>query len=309
MKQSSHFDQSAQVSAVAADSGSCRPKRKVRTAVVASLLAVASWSAGAAPALLGLYTFEGAGGNFANVVDASGNGKNPTYFANGVGVTTGNGGYQGEAATFTPQGSGFAAYSAPNGGFKVGIDISPSAAGLTIGGWLYLTPNATQQGLHTFFSHDNGGYDRGVWYQAGSDWQIMGGFPHSTGATFTTDAWRFVAVTYGGVNGTDARIYIDGTLAGVTGTSATSGEPDLRFGAYDNDSSTEPWAGKMDNLFVFDGALDATQIRTINANGLAGIQEIAGISSGNQSTVPEPGTIMLMAAGVLGLGFGKRKKG
>lgn len=284
-------------------------KHGMRSIVAAGLLACASLGANAAPTLLGLYTFEGANGNFANVVDSSGNGKNPTYFANGVGVSTGNGGYQGEAATFTPQGSGGALGNAPNNGFKVGINISPSPAGLTIGGWLYLTPNSTPQGLHTFFSHDNGGYDRGVWYsEPGNNWQIMGGFPHATSAGFTTNAWHFVAVTYGGAAGTDAKIYIDGALAGSTGTTATAGEPDLRFGAYDGNSSTEPWSGKMDNLFVFEGALDGNQISAINTAGLAGIQQIAGISSGNGSAVPEPGTLLLTAFAATALGLTRRRK-
>ena len=278
-----------------------------RAVSVCALLGASSVHA--APTLLGLYTFEGANGNFNNVVDASGNGKNPVSVAsNGsVTVTTGGQGYQGEAARFTPS-SGYV----PNTGFEVDIDISPSQGDLTVGGWVKLMPTSATYGLNTFFGHDNGCWDRGLWYGS-NGWEITGqancNGPTQTNVTMPFDTWQFVAVSF---SGTNATLYIDG-VEQATAESHDSGFPGygeggsplLRIGAFDGDSGTEPWEGFMDNVFVFRGALDATQISSINSLGADGVLQVAGLQ---EATVPEPGTLGLLGAAGLGFALARRKR-
>lgn len=271
------------------------------TALVGSLTLFAT-AASAAP-LIGLYTFEGAGGNFANVVDSSGAGNNPNFYETStVSVTTGGGGYVGEAVKFTPtnyfmNGSG--------GGFTVPINIAPSQGNLTIGGWLKLDPTAATQPypLNTFFSHDDGCWDRGIWVQYGT-WHTTGGTgctgPQNTGVAATTGSWQMIAVSMSGIN---ASLYINGALVSTTvSNDFGTADPNLRFGAFDRSGTTEPWEGLMDNLFVFRAALTASEISTINQNGVAGILEVAG-----PAPAPAPAALALFGLGLIGLGALRRK--
>jgi hypothetical protein len=280
--------------------------------VAATLAAVlaAPMAAQAGP-LIGLYTFEGAGGNFANVVDSSGNGNNPNFFeSRTVSVTTGGQGYQGEAVRFSPS----SWLHSPDGntsggGFTVPIDIKPSAGDLTIGGWLKLTPTAATQvyPLYSFFSHDDGCWDRGLWLnQNAGGWQTTGkpncGGPTNTGATMSLNEWHLVVVSMAGTN---ASLYIDGEFKSTTVSASTgSTAAHLRIGAFDRSASTEPWDGLMDNVFVFRSALTANDISTIHRNGVNGVLSVAGLATNN---VPEPGSLALVGLALTGL-WGARRR-
>ena len=268
----------------------------------------------AAP-LTAFYTFEGANGNFANVVDASGNGKNPvSWDTKTVSVTTGGQGYEGEAVKFTPTSPWLNnAPGAPSSGtgFEVAINIAPSQGDLTIGGWLRLKSTSATAGnpKYTFFGHDDGGWDRGLWLdkQRGGAWQTTGGAngggPQNTGVTMAEDVWHLVVVSMAGTN---ASLYINGEFKSTTPSHDTgTANPLLRFGAFDNSGGTEPWEGLMDNIFVFSSALNATQVSTINTLGAAGVLQVAGLQS---NAVPVPGTLGLLGAAALALAFTRRQR-
>ncbi len=271
-------------------------------ALIATLLGTAGMTQAATP-LLGLYTFEGANGNFSNVVDASGNGKNPVSIG-AVSVTTGGQGYEGEAAVFTP-----ASYIAPTGGFEVDISITPgaNANGLTIGAWVNLAAQGTAQGANTFFSHDNGGWDRGVWYNRDTNrWETMayGALSGGAASSMNPGDWHLIVTTFDGAQGSTIKMYLDGTFIGQAAFNESgSTAPYLRFGAYDNSGTTEPFAGRMDNVFVFGGILSQQDITTINQSGVAGVQQVAGISA----AVPEPETYAMLMAGLGVLGWARRR--
>jgi hypothetical protein len=265
----------------------------------------------AAPTLLGFYTFENTNGSFANVTDVSGNNKNPVSVAsNGsVTVTTGGQGYQGEAARFAPTSGNM-----PNSGFEVNIDIAPSQGDLTVGGWIKLDlTSAPSPGFQrSFFGHDNGCWDRGLWY-GDTGWEITGkancAGPTKTSVTMPFNEWQFVAVSF---SGTNATLYINGeqkatapSFDSQSGSYGVGGSPRLRFGAFDGDSGTEPWKGWMDNLFVFRGALDATQMRSINSLGADGVLQVAGLQQGS---VPVPGTLGLLGAAGLAFAIARRQR-
>ena len=227
--------------------------------------------------------------------------------ASSVAVTTGGKGYQGEAAHFTPD-SGFM----PNSGFEVDIDIAPSQGDLTVGGWIKLKPTSATYGLNTFFGHDNGCWDRGLWYGA-SGWEITGkagcAGPTQTNVTMPFETWQFVAVSF---SGTNATLYVNGEQKATAESDDSGfpsygegGSPRLRIGAFDGDSGTEPWEGWMDNVFVFRGALNATQMRSINTLGADGVMQVAGLQ---QASVPVPGTLGLLGAAGLAFAFARRQR-
>lgn len=278
-------------------------------ALTGSLLGLTGHAAATEP-LLALYTFEQAGGRFGQVVDESGQGRAPLTFQ-GVSVTTDQQGYEGEAAVFalpSPQ--------APAQGFEVSLDFAPGAPprGLTIGGWVNLAALGPRQ-TNTFFSYAQGSRDRSVAYnRANSAWEAVAFAPlqGNTPSSMTTGEWHLIVATFDGGTDERVRLYLDGNHVGQTEFAGRGDGPArLRFGARAEPGAPSSFVGRMDNLFVFGSVLTPAQVRTIHANGLAGIRQVAGVTPSGPSirTAAAPRTWALMLAGLGVLGLTRRRRG
>ncbi|OGJ56680.1 hypothetical protein A3D88_02790 [Candidatus Peribacteria bacterium RIFCSPHIGHO2_02_FULL_52_16] len=86
---------------------------------------------------------------------------------------------------------------------------------------------------------------------------------------YTDGAWHHVAGVYDGVT---QSIYIDGALAASTpktGTIVTTGDMDLFFGTYKEDTTTLPdrHDGKIDDIRIYNRALTASEINALYNGG------------------------------------------
>jgi hypothetical protein len=93
--------------------------------------------------------------------------------------------------------------------------------------------------------------------------------------------WHNVTMTY---DGTNMAIYVDGSLGTSTPVSGSiyNWNKNACIGACANDLS-RPFMGMMDEMYLFNRALSASEVGTL------------------ASSVPEPSTIALLAAGFIGL--------
>ena len=214
--------------------------------------------------LIGYYTFEG------NANDVSGNDKHGTVY--GATLTTG---YQGQAYSF----------DGTNDLISVNININPSNySKLTMGAWAKVSDGSP---IRQIISHDDGGYDRtlGIDYRGGgTGWSAFTG-SSVLGYKPAANNWTFVAVVYDQVAAT-VDLYVDGSAYYATGKTAGEGFTFLTIGA--NPYSTigtghEFFSGILDNVFLYDEAMNASQIEYIRTNGI--------------SPVPEPCSIILLLFG------------
>lgn len=230
--------------------------------------------------LIGLYQFDDAS-NLGK--DTSGNHNDATDF----GATFSNSGYQGGAAHF--DGASW---------MRVFIDPNPTALPqMTWGAWVkpdVLNPNTVQ----TILSGDNGSFDRSITI----DYRGGGGTSFSTftssgvfasGVAASTSQWEFVAAVY------DASIssltfYANGQSFQI---SSSFGPSQTYFDIGHNPGFFQFLQGSVDNVFVYDQALNASQIATIQSNGFP-----------SASAVPEPSSFALMGLGGLGLAIRAMKR-
>lgn len=233
--------------------------------------AVAMMAPAAKADLIGYYTFEG------NINDVSGNGNHGS-FGPVAPTLTGNG-YQGSAYQFGTGGT--------NTFITLPIDINPGVMPqVTFGAWVNADLNDLRRGI---ISQDTGNYDRTLDLDdrgpssAASDYCVFAG-PVTQGicsGAATTNQWVFLAARYNATTG-DIAITVNGTHTTGSGLPENNGTSLLYVGR--NPTFDLPFAGRIDNVFVFNEYLTNAQLDDIRRNGI--------------DTVPEPSTMLLMSGGL-----------
>jgi hypothetical protein len=230
------------------------------------------------PSLLAFYRFD-AGPN-----DASGNGRDGTVSSAGATLTTGGGGYEGEAYRFT--GTGFV---------DLPVDLNPGLVPqATMGAWAKAAA-ISSPARNEILSTDNFGYDRALTIDTrsgGADtgvarYAAFGG--ESTGVVpgslaSISDGWVFVAAVFDKPAGRTT-LYV-GTNAFVGGATHGASAGITRAGAHP--SNIEFFNGWIDNVFLFSRALTSDEIAFIRTNGASGVLVLATNmpASTNEATVP-----------------------
>ena len=186
----------------------------------------------------------------------------------------------------------------------VPIGSSMLGGNFTISVWHNLTPGAGNTSARFFVFEPSAGFDvswgTGAAVGAGDSYLSYVGQVAGQSATLDRNQWHLATHVFA-VNGTDTELstYVNGNLLG-TRTAATSllDFPSLFFG--DARAGTSPdrdWDGMLDEVAIWNRALDANEVSALHNLGLAG-QPL--------TSVPEPSTVSLLMAG-LALAFRRCK--
>ena len=195
-------------------------------------------------------------------------------------------GYEGKAASFNGSDSFL----------RVALDVNPSAMPrMTWGAWVAPVDASP---IRQVLSHDDAGFDRSIGIDSrggsGSGYAAFNGSGVSrVGAAPALDRWTFLAARYD--ESTAAMTFwVDDASVSLT-SQFGSGNTFFRIGS--NPGFGEYFAGRIDNVFVFDEALSDAQIASIRAGGAAAIMP-----------VPEPEAYALMLAGLGLIGWQVRRR-
>ena len=205
--------------------------------------------------ILAYYAFEN------DYTDASDNGNDAAQSQNPDELSFVENGFRGTSLSINDPDD------APNSGGSVDIPINANPSelpGVTFGGWVNVSDQFEFDG---FMALDNGGWDRGITVNA-QDSQAFGvasGEAPTHGGAITPGEWQYVVGTFDSAAGT-ATIYVGDataatqTLGSESGQDLTDvGEPVIELGRYDN----QDFHGLVDDIFVFDEALDAHRVSAI----------------------------------------------
>ncbi|MDA0812374.1 MAG: hypothetical protein O3C21_08325 [Verrucomicrobia bacterium] len=208
--------------------------------------------------LLGYYAFED------NYEDSSSNGNDAQESQNP------------DQLSFTPglRGKGLdindpSVGAVANTGGSVDIPIDANADALpavSFGGWVKVDDKTFGE-FDGFMSTDNGGWDRGITvnHPGSGAFGVASGEGPTVAGDVTPGEWRYVVGTFD-IDSGISTVYVGNadattqtTESNVGNDLAQVGEPVIEVGRYDN----QDLDGVVDDLFVFDGALDAHQVNAI----------------------------------------------
>ncbi len=145
---------------------------------------------------------------------------------------------------------------------------------VTMGAWVKVSSLPTS-GAAQILSHDDGGFDRSIALdtRGATDGKYhvaaFTGLGVLAGTVVDTTAWTFVAAVY-----TDSTVtlYVNGETPVSAPANNGGGVDFLRVGGNPAGSiSGEPFHGWIDNVFVYDRALSATEVAQIRAGGVCAI--------------------------------------
>ncbi len=179
----------------------------------------------------------------------------------------------------------------------VPIGTADLGGNFTISAWHNLTPGAGNTSARFFVFEPSAGFDvswgTGAAVGAGDSYLSYVGQVAGQSATLDRNQWHLATHVFA-VNGTDTELstYVNGSLLG-TRTAATSlmDFPSLFFGdARTGTSPDRDWDGMLDEVAIWNRALDANEVSALHNLGLAG-QPL--------SSVPEASTSTLVCLGLL----------
>jgi hypothetical protein len=202
------------------------------------------------PTLVAHWTFDEASGQ--TLTDITGNGNDGT-----LGSTTGA---DGNDPTWTIDGTrGSVLTFDGNQDYVTGIGNSPSGS-FTVAGWGNTTSGGPSD-YHAMYSADTEiwlGVDDAsefIYMYVGGD----GDYVYTANNSWTHDTWHHLAGTW---DGTSAHIYIDGADQSLT-TVGTLNDPIATagvIGAWSTNLSEDEWDGSIDDVLIYDDALDSAAI-------------------------------------------------
>ncbi|SKA86831.1 PEP-CTERM protein-sorting domain-containing protein [Prosthecobacter debontii] len=277
---------------------------------VPTLLATLLLLASSSPAASVLVYYDGSASG-TTLLDQSGNGYNSAFDANG---TTGTGS---TILTTTPAYSGSGAYvsltaNGTNQSGRYGVTTSGLSYDFNNSSWsvaMFYNRQSTATndtlfhiGVGDGFGGENELY---AWATASSTTLSLQHYPDADvnlGASnkMNLNAWHHLAVTFtaSGLNdGTGVlNYYVDGTLIGTDSTFTLATNNSFFFGGQGSGTSDRNFIGFMDEMALYQGVLDASQITDL----------ASGVKT-PLSVIPEPSRMAFLMLGLLGWGMRRRR--
>jgi hypothetical protein len=261
-------------------------KSSPRIASLFAVLCLISAARLAQADLVAFYPFDNAGDPTA---DQSGN-NTPLTATFGAPSYQASGGYEGGAYHFSGSDA-----------FQLNLNLNSFTNGFTVGGWVNVD-SGLSSGQYKWFGTDNGGFDpvlgldnrdpvfntdhsfRFTTFTGTTSPNVLRGTPG-----YVADQWVFMAMTFTGSSSssgtltfyidTDATTHGDAVQSFASPASFNGSLSTAAIGDISSSALAEGWQGSVDNVFVFNQALDATQIASIRDGGEEAILAIPEVST------------------------------